>query len=186
MINFPYPLNEIFEHTDDLPVFFDRLMLGMVELLQCDRCYLYLRDPQLKMCQIAHCYCVHPEIPNLTQTNAETEPFYRRDTDPLFAAAIAGEPAIYIDNIGNLLSETANCYWQKNYGDHQALMQAHIILDGELWGIIQAANFNSPRPWAKFDKDIISLVVDKITPLVTVEVRRKLRQTVQVLHDGTQ
>ena len=83
MLNLPSPLNKVFADTEDLPVFFDNLMYGMVELLKCDRCYFYIRDPQLLECQIPHCYCTHPEIPNLIQT--------QKKTDPLFAAAIKGE-----------------------------------------------------------------------------------------------
>lgn len=185
MFNLPTPLNNIFANTENLPVFFDNLMCGMVELLKCDRCYLYIRDPQLLEYQIPHCYCIHPEIPDLTQTRQNTEPFYRPQQDPLFAAAIKGEPAIYIEDIEKLFGDEQNRdFWQQNYSEQKSLIQAHISIDGELWGIIQAAQFNRTRPWTRFDRSLISQVVDKITPLTTVYVKRLLRGTVQYLHDG--
>ena len=67
LLNLPSPLDEIFADRRDLPYFFDRLMAGIAQLLNCDRCYIYLRDPEFHFCQIPHCYVVAPEIPNLSQ-----------------------------------------------------------------------------------------------------------------------
>ena len=75
-------------------------------------------------------------------------------------------------------------YWQQNYLGQKALIQAHITLGQDLWGIIQVAQFSRPRPWTKFDRSIMFQIVDKIAPLVSVYARRKLRGTIQVLHDG--
>ena len=162
-------------------------MVAMVDLLQCDRCYLYIRDPQKLIYQVPHCYCIHPEIPSLAQAEPDTESFYRVETDPLFAAAINGEPHIYIENIEKLLSTDDNCvFWQRNYSDQKALIQAHIFIEGELWGIIQAAQYHRSRPWTKFDRNLISQIVDRITPMVTMYVKRRLRGTVQYRHDGYQ
>jgi len=187
LLNLPSPLNKIFANTEDLPLFFDNLMYGIAELLRCDRCYLYIRDPQLQTYQIPHCYCIHPEIPNLTQTQSDTESFYRRSIDPLFAAAMNGEPHIYIENTEKLFSSSDDCvFWQQNYLEQKALIQAHIFIDGELWGIIQAAQYDRYRPWTKFDRGLISQIVDQIAPLVTVYVKRQLHGNVQSLHDGYQ
>ena len=185
LLNLPSPLDSVFKNTEDLPLFFDNLMYGMVELLRCDRCYLYIRDPQLQTYQIPHCYCVHPEIPNLVQTRSDTESYYRQESDPLFAAAMSGAPHIYIEDTEKLFYSNDNCaFWQQNYLEHKALIQAHIFIDGELWGIIQAAQYDRSRPWTKFDRGLISQIVDKITPLVVVYVKRQLRGNVQYLHDG--
>ena len=182
--NLPAPLDSVFADTENLPVFFDRLMMGMIEVLQCDRCYLYLRDPKFYYCQISHCYCVHPEIPNLAEPQKQTESYYRSKTDPLFAAALNCEPNIFIEDMARAFKER-DCYdWQQNYFEPQALIQAHVFSDNELWGIMRIAQFKRPRPWTSFDRNIISTIVDRITPLVTIYVRRELRGTIQVLHDG--
>ena len=186
MFNLPSPLNKIFANTEDLPVFFDNLMYGMVELLKCDRCYLYIRDPLLLECQIPHCYCIHPEIPNLIQAQKNTESFYRAATDPLFAAAIKGESAIYIENIEQLFQYSQDCHFWQQYSEQKSLLQGHIFIDGELWGIIQAAQFSHPRPWTKFDRKLTTQIINRITPLTTMYVKRKLRDTVQFTHDGYQ
>lgn len=187
MFNLPSPLDNIFANTNDLSKFFDRLMYGMVELLNCDRCYLYIRDPQSQIYKIPHCYRVHPEIPDLTQTQEDTESFYCSETDPLFAAALSCEPTIYIENVEQLIHDSKECFiWQRNYSEYKALMQAHISMSGELWGIIQAAHFNHPRPWTQFDRNLVLQIIDKITPLVTVYVKRTLRGTVQCFNDNSQ
>ena len=184
LLNLPAPLDVIFADTKDLPVFFDRLMMGIVELLQCDRCYLYLRDPQFHYCQIPHCYCVHPEIPNLAEPQKQTESYYLSKIDPLLAAALNCEPNIFIEDMTQAFKDRDCHDWQQNYFGQQALIQAHICLGSELWGIIQVAQFKRPRPWTRFDRNIIATIVDKITLLVTVYVRRELRGTIQVLHNG--
>ena len=187
LFNLPSPLDSIFANTEDLPLFFDNLMYGIADLLQCDRCYLYIRDPELLTYQIPHCYCTHPEIPNLACSHRDTESFYLAEANPLFAAAIGGEPHIYIENVEQLFYSDRNCaFWQKNYKDQKALVQAHLFTGGKLWGIIQAAQYNHSRPWTKFDRSLISQIADRITPLVTVYVKRRLRDTVQYLHDGFQ
>ena len=185
MLNLPSLLNTILADTEDLPLFFDNLMYGIADLLKCDRCYLYIRDPQLLTYQIPHCYCIHPEIPNLAGSCKDTESFYRTEIDPLFAAAMNGEPHIYLEDLEQLFCEDENSvFWRQNYSDQKALIQAHIFIDGELWGFIQAAKYDRSRPWTIFDRNIISGVVDKITPLVTIYVKRKLRGTVQYHNDN--
>lgn len=75
-------------------------------------------------------------------------------------------------------------FWGQDYLKQKGLIQAHIGIGNELWAIIQASQFNLSRPWTRFDRSLINLVVDRITPLVSVYAKRELRQTVQHIHDG--
>ncbi|MEM7593386.1 MAG: GAF domain-containing protein [Cyanobacteria bacterium P01_A01_bin.83] len=181
----PSPLDKIFADTDDLPIFFDRLMLALVELLACDRCYLYLRDPQHCIGQILHCYSIHPELPNLIEAEKRTEDFYISKANPLFAAAINCEATIFIEDIDNVSPiDQDQDFWQQNYCNHKSLIQAHLCLNQELWGILQISNFNRPRPWTKFDRSLVSQIVNRITPLASIYAQKKLGKTVQQYHDG--
>ena len=185
LTNLPAPLDNIFADTQDLSVFFDRLMAAMVELLHCDRCYLYLRDPQFLWYKIPHCHCSDSNITNLKELEKQTEPIYLAETNPLFAAAKNCESPIFIENMDEVIANSKNSnFWQQNHQEQKALLQVHLCLDNNLWGIIQASQFNRPRPWTKFDRNLISQIVDRITPLVSVYARRELRETVQYLHDG--
>ena len=206
LFDLPPPLDRVFANTENLPLFFDRLTIGIVELLKCDRCQIYLRDPQFRTCQIIHCYCARPEIPNTAERQKRTESYYLPLQDPFFAAALNRESFIFIEDMTRIeidfssSSPEADCigdgthhspsrqgdrhYWQQNYLGQKALIQAHITLGQDLWGIIQVAQFSRPRPWTKFDRSIMFQIVDKIAPLVSVYARRKLRGTIQVLHDG--
>ena len=172
LLNLPSPLDKVFTDQTDLSIFFDNLMHGIVDLLRCDRCYLYIRDPKLLSYQIPHCYCANPEIPSLLQTKTKTESFYRSEIDPLFAAAVDGKSNIFIENIETLAQQNeTQDFWQKNYQGHKSLIQSHLLIGGELWGIIQAAQFSYSRPWNSFDRSIMSEIVNRTTPLLTVYVR---------------
>ena len=193
IINLPQPLSSILNcnnfcnETQETTTIFNGLMVAMVELLQCDRCFLYLRDPQLQMGQILHCHCVHPEIPNLRDSQPYLEPIYLAAKNPLFAAALQCERNVFLDRIDSVSSYKSDFdFFQQNYEGQKSLIQAHICSQNELWGIFQASQFKRSRPWTKFDRDLTITVIDRITPLVTMHVKRQLRHTMQVIHDGNQ
>lgn len=204
LLNLPSPLNVIFADTKDLSVFFERLTIGLVELLKCDRCYIYIRDPQFHNYQIPSCYCARSEVPNIARLQISTESHLLK-ADPLFAAALNCKPTIFIEDTSEATTQCdrtaiksddasfqlhfdkGDSYGgQQNYFAHKAFIQAHICLGNELWGIIQASQFDRPRPWTKFDRSTISIVTDRITPLVSMYARKELRGTIQVAHDGFQ
>lgn len=108
LFDLPAPLDKIFANTQNLPVFFDRLMVAMVELLHCDRCYLYLRDPQFLWYKIPHCHCSDSEIINLKELEKQTEPIYLADENPLFAAAKNCETTVFIENMDEVIANSTN------------------------------------------------------------------------------
>ena len=185
LLNLPSPLDTIFAETKDLTVFFERLTIAVVELLKCDRCYIYIRDPQFCIYRIPFCYCARSEVPNIIKPQTSTESCWQK-ADPLFAAALDCEAPIFIEDTSQ--ASLLQLYFDDRQNDfrQKALIQAHICLANELWGIVRASQFDRPRPWAKFDRDIISVVTDKITPLVSIYARKELRRTIQVVNDGFQ
>lgn len=191
IVNLPRPLGSIlnqetsFYKSSDLSQIFDQLMIAMVGLLGCDRCYLYFRDPKLQIGQTLHCYCRDSSIPNLQDNEPYSEPVYREEKDPLFAAALQCERTIFIDDIESISpKENDLVFFQQNYKEQKSLIQAHICSNNQLWGIFQASQFHRYRPWKQFDRSLTSTVIDRITPLVSVYVKRKLRHTIQEINDG--
>ena len=185
IFNLPSPLDNVFADLSDLSLFFDRLMVGLVDLLNCDCCYLYLHDPQLCVGQIRHFHSTHPELPNIIEDKIQTRNAVISNTNPLFLAALNCRSTIFIENFEKaIFTNPELILWSKNHPEYKSLAQAHLCLGKDLWGIIQVSQFDRPRPWTKFDRGLISLVVDKITPLTSVYSRRELRGTVQYLYDG--
>lgn len=190
MIDLPSPLDKTFAHSQELPSFFNNLVRDVNKILGSDRCYLYLRDPELLLYQVTHCYCTDPSIADLTQAEPTTEPYYIFEQDPFFAAALEKKSNIYVDDIQNLIlqeqAKEQDSSWSSNYLEHKALIQAHLVIEEQLWGIIRVEQFQKLRPWTKFDRDLINLIGDRITPLATVYVRKEIRNTLQQYNDGHQ
>ena len=184
LVNLPKPLDNIFNSSDDLPQLFDRLMVAMVELLECDRCYLYVRDPELLVGQILHCHCVDSSIPNLKNCNPHSESLYVAEKDPLFAAALQCERPIFIDRLDSISNSDRDIeFFRQYYREQKSLIQAHICSQDRLWGILQASQFNRSRPWTKFDRTVIYTVLDRISRSVTVYVKKHLSHTLQKYGD---
>ena len=190
LINLPQPLdnllnrNNSFSTASETSQLLDRLIVVMVELLGCDRCHLYIRDPELLIGQTLHCHRVHPEIPDAKDIKPYSEPSYLAEQDPLFAAAVECEQSIFIDELESVSSKESDlAFFRQHYQGQTALIQAHICSNNQLWGIFQAAQFNRPRPWTQFDRSLVATVIDRITPLVSIYVRRKLRHTIQEIND---
>lgn len=184
MINLPSPLDQTFASKEDLPDFFASLIFDLGKILGCDRLFLYIRDPELNIYQIPHCYCSEPNIPELTQKQSKPEPYDLKDDDPLFAAALEGQPIVCIDDLQKLAHGEKGDFWQKHYCNQKSLIQVHLYIENRLWGFIRASQFNNDRPWTKFDRDLLVSIVDRIVPLTTVYVKRTITETLQHVNDG--
>ena len=190
-INLPQPIKTIFDQensdskSNDISQLLDRLLTAMTSLLQCDRCYLYIRDPELLIGQILHCYRTGAEIPDVKDDRPHSESLYLAEKDPLFAAALQCEKNIYIDDLTEISDRQDDIiFFQNNYRGQKSLIQAHICSNNELWGILQFSQFKYYRPWTQFDRNLVTTVIDRIAPLVSVYVKTKLRHTIQEFNDG--
>ena len=61
----PEKIERIFEFKN-LDLILSKLMVEIVNLLQCDRCFLYVRDPETRLGKTAFCYCRDQTIPDVT------------------------------------------------------------------------------------------------------------------------
>jgi GAF domain-containing protein len=167
----PAVLEKILATNSEPDEVFSALLPALGEVLQCDRCFLYLRNPQTKIGKIPFCWRRSHEYPDVTDSDWKKEPESLPNEDPLFAAALHTEPSIFVEDVETATPEVVNRdFEQKNFG-HRALIHAHLCQDGALWGILQPAVFGHPRVWTEFDRFVIAQVENKITPLAIAYVK---------------
>ena len=136
-------------------------------MLQADRCFLYVRDPQSRYGQAAFCYCRNTEVENVSSDDWEQEqPENLEAKDPMFAAALECQPSIYVEDVETADPQVLNRDFEAREFGHRALIHGHLCDEGKLWGIWQPCIFDRPRIWTTGDKTIMETIVSQTTPLV--------------------
>lgn len=145
---------------------------ALCEVLQCDRCFLHVRNPQRRIHQNL-CWRRDPSFPDTSTKGWEAEQEWERD-DPMFAAALRTDPSIFVEDIETAGSEVLNIEFERKNLGHRALVHAHICEDGVLWGILQPCVFEQPRHWNERDRWIVKEVVEQIKPFVIAYVQDEM------------
>lgn len=151
------------EALDEL---FSPLMEEIGKSLKSDRCFLYLRHPDTRWGKAAFCYCRHDHIPDVTTEQWERESASLEQEDPMFAAALACQPSIFIEDVATAKPQVVNREFERKHFGHRALIHAHLCCEGELWGILQPCLFEQPRHWTSSDRQLIFNLIPPLTPLV--------------------
>lgn len=167
----PAVLEKIFDSTSDPDEVFTALLPTLGEVLQCDRCFLYLRDPQTAFGKVPYCWCRTPQYPDVKTSEWTREPESLPSEDPLFAAALRTEPSIFVEDVETAGPSVVNLAFEKEHFGHRALIHAHLSKDGLLWGVLQPCMFDHPRVWTEFDRSVIAGIIDKIRPLAIAYVK---------------
>lgn len=149
------------------------LVTAIANTLKVDRCFLYVRDPQTRLGQIACCYCRNPQVPDLSgnQWRVETE---LEAKDPLFAAALNCRASVYVEDVETAPPEMVNREYEAQEFGHRALIHAHLCAEGKLWGILQPCVFAHPRQWTLVDRQVIEKMVVQMIPLVKQYVQKNI------------
>jgi GAF domain-containing protein len=167
----PEAIQSILENYSEPESIFTVLLPVVGEVLQCDRCFLYLRNPQTKFGKVAYCWRRSLEISDITDSDWKLEPASLPEEDPLFAAALRTHPSIYVEDVETANPEVVNKEFErKNFG-HRALIHAHLCQDGQLWGILQPAVFGQKRVWSAFDHAVVTQLESKLTPLAIAYIK---------------
>jgi GAF domain-containing protein len=145
------------------------LLPALCEVLQSDRCFLHLRDPQTRLHQNL-CWRKNADIPDTSTQSWEPEMEWEKE-DPMFAAALRCAPSIFVEDVETASPEVLNVEFERENLGHRALIHAHICEDGELWGILQPSLFGRSRLWSDRDRWIVSEVVERVKPFVMAYVR---------------
>lgn len=170
----PKNLEQIFK-TENLAELLSALMREIVDILQCDRCFLYLRDPATRLGKAAFCYCRHQEIPNVAGNEWSPElSSSLEEQDPMFAAALSCQPSIFVEDIETATPEKVNRQFEQEHFGHRALIHGHLCHEGKLWGILQPSVFAKPRIWTTSDRQLIKAIAERTTPLVIEYVQQNL------------
>ncbi|BAZ51149.1 hypothetical protein NIES4103_37980 [Nostoc sp. NIES-4103] len=167
----PATIQSILDRYSEPDSILTAILPALGEVLQCDRCFLYLRNPQTKLGKIPYCWRRNQEIPNMITSKWELEPPSLPEEDPLFAAALRTDPSIYIEDVETANPEVVNKDFERRTFGHRALIHAHLCQNGELWGILQPCVFGQKRVWSEFDHAIITQLESQLTPLVVSYVK---------------
>jgi GAF domain-containing protein len=143
---------------------FSELMINIGLLLECDRCFLYLRDPETSVGRVEFCWVRDSSIPNIYDPDWKQEPELLAEKDPMFAAALRTEPSIFIEDVKTESSDILSQEFEENNFGHRALIHAHLCQNNQLWGVLQPCIFNSTRKWKETEKRIINQIALNITP----------------------
>ncbi|MBE9179429.1 GAF domain-containing protein [Oculatella sp. LEGE 06141] len=167
----PAELESIFETHQTPDAVFTNLMPTLGQVLNCDRCFLYLRNPRTQVGKVVYCWRRKADYRDVTDPEWKPEPEHLSQDDPLFAAALRAEPSVYVNDIETASPEVVNVEFEKKYLHHRALVHAHICQDNLLWGILQPCMMEQPREWDETDRAIIFNVVQKMTPLAIAYIK---------------
>lgn len=170
----PKTIQDILEKHNEPNAIFNGLLPALGEVLQCDRCFLYLRNPELKVGKITHCWRRSPEIPNPMKPDWEPEPESLPEEDPQFAAALRKDPSIYVEDVETANPEVVNREFERKHFGHQALIHSHLVWNNQLWGILQPCIFGNKREWTALDRAIITELENKLPPLAAAYVQAAL------------
>lgn len=162
----PPVLGQILQRDRDPDAVFAELLPQLGDLLQCDRCFLYVRDPQTRLGRVPYCWRRSEEYPDVHDAHWKPEPETLEKEDPMFAAALHTQPSIYVEDVETASPETLNQNFEREQFGHRALIHSHLSEADQLWGILQPCMFDHPRDWTEFDHAIMNYVERSLTPFV--------------------
>ncbi|MEB3212330.1 MAG: GAF domain-containing protein [Leptolyngbyaceae bacterium] len=143
-------------------------------LLQCDRCFLYVRSPTLKIGKVPFCWCRTPDIAEIKDADWKVEPSSLPEEDPMFLAALRAEPSIFVEDVETAQPDTLNRQFERENFGHRALVHAHLCSHDQLWAILQPCVFDQPRLWSENDRALIHQAVRHMSPLAIHYVTREI------------
>lgn len=156
-------LAEVFTKYSEPEAVFAALLPAVCEVLQTDRCFLHVRNPNKRLYRV-FCWC-RPQFPDMSTDVWQKEEPWEQD-DPMFAAALRTAPSIFVEDVETASPEVLNIDFERENFGHRALIHAHICQDEVLWGILQPCIFGHPRVWSEGDRAVIAQVIEKVKPFV--------------------
>lgn len=169
-------LEKIIKSNDSLETKLNNLVLVIGEGLNCDRCFLYVRNPETKKGKVASCWRKSKNYPEIQDRGWKQEDPSLVREDPMFAAAVKTKPSIFVEDVNTADSQVLNQDFEQREFGHRALIHAHICPDNLLWGILQPCVFEHPRNWSQDDRLLIKKIVPQVAPLVKEYVTKYTRK----------
>ncbi|SMB99022.1 putative GAF sensor protein [Hymenobacter roseosalivarius DSM 11622] len=122
--------------------------------LGVDRCFLYVRDPAQARGRIAFVWRKDAAVPDPRHPWQDDTGDLPKE-DPLFQAALAAQPSVYVEDVNQATPEVLNQDFERRTFGHRALVHAHITEHKQLWGILQPCTFDGPRAWTPANRDYL-------------------------------
>lgn len=174
MPNLPKILEEVLTTHSEPDAIFSALLPVLCEVLQCDRCFLYLRNPANCVGHSPYCWRRNLSVPDVTSKEFKVEPESLGQEDPLFAAALAAKPSVYVEDVETADPTVVNLEFERQTFGHRALIHGHLRHDHKTWGILQPCVFGQPRVWSEFDRAVMSQLEERITPIAIAYVKQNI------------
>jgi GAF domain-containing protein len=149
------------------------LMRAIAVYLNCDRCFFYLRNPQTGLGRVPFCWMRNPQIPVVYDEDWKPEPQSLPDEDPMFAAALATKPSIFVEDVQTESAEVLNANFERENFGHRALIHGHICHKNQLWGVLQPCMMYQPRPWTETERETFTEIIHRITPIAVAYIKQQ-------------
>ena len=133
--------------------------------LRADRCFLYVRHPDRGRGRIAFVWRLDEAVPDPRHDWQDDTGDLPKE-DPLFRAALAAQPSVYVDDVTEVGPEVLSQEFERRTFGHRALVHAHITENGQLWGILQPCVFGHPHHWTAAERAYLAEAVNLLLPVV--------------------
>ncbi|PSR15973.1 GAF domain-containing protein [filamentous cyanobacterium CCP3] len=149
----------------------EEVLAVLGQQLQCDRVFLYVRNPAADIGRVPFCWTARSSVPTIYDPEWKPEPSSLADEDPMFAAALRAQPSIFVEDVETAGPEVLNREFEHKTFGHRALIHAHLCSEQMLWGVLQPCVFDTPRTWSQRDRQLIEQAVAWLTPVAMTYVR---------------
>jgi len=133
--------------------------------LRADRCFLYVRNPEQERGRIAFVWRLDEAVPD-PRHDWQDDTGELPKEDPLFRAALAAQPSVYVEDVDAAGPEVLNQEFERRTFGHRALVHAHLTENGHLWGILQPCLFGHPRHWTPAEHEYLDAAGPLLLPVV--------------------
>lgn len=141
--------------------------------LRADRCFLYVRDPARARGRIALVWRLDEAVPD-PRHDWQDDTGALPQEDPLFRAALAGCPSVFVDDVTEAGPDVLNQEFERRTFGHRALVHGHIQEGGQLWGIVQPCVFGHPHHWTAAERAYVEAALPLLLPVVQAYVEEVL------------
>jgi len=161
----PEPIATVLSSPDSADAKLSALMAAIPEVLDTDRAFLWVRDPDKRRVKFSHGYSSDPNRKAVISKDWAPDVHPRSIPKPLLKRAFASPHAIFIDDIYDQPKEMLNADFQALVYENRALIHAPLYVDGALYGILQTDIFDSPRDWSDQDIALMQKIQEQLATL---------------------
>ncbi len=143
-----------------------KLMQELCDALNCDRCLLFLRDPDTRKGRCTHGWETDPGFAfDRPDDGWADEPANLEAEDPMFAEAMHNPEALFIEDIETAPPDLVNAEYEREVFKHRALVHAPLRHGDKVYGILEPCTMVEPKAWSEQDREITAWTMKQLTPI---------------------